>query len=221
MNPGASERPTALLFDWDNTLVDSWRVLHATMNATLRAMGHAEWSREEAEQRIRASMRDSFPKLFGPRWPDAEKVFYETYERIHIEALRACAGAEDLLAWAAGAGFYLGVVSNKRGVYLRAEARALGWERYFGRLAGAGDAARDKPAIEHVEAALVPGTVSLGRHVWFVGDTDIDLVCARNAGCVGVLVRGEAPVAGEFPEAAPDHYFPSLDALRAALVARL
>lgn len=213
-----STHPTALLFDWDNTLVNSWGVLHATMNETLRAMGQPIWSRVEAEQRIRTSMRDSFPILFGPRWPEAETVFYATYERLHIDALEACAGAEDLLAWAAGAGFYMGVVSNKRGGYLRKEAAALGWARYFSALVGAGDAARDKPALDHVEAALVPGAVTRGPHIWFIGDTDIDLVCARNAGCVAVLVRPEPPAPGEFADAPPDHYFRDLKGLKAALV---
>ena len=106
--------PGAILFDWDNTLVDSWGVLHATMNETLTAMGRETWSRAEAEARIRASMRDSFPILFGDRWPEAEKVFYTTYERLHIAALQACAGAEELLDWAASEGFYMGVVSNAR-----------------------------------------------------------------------------------------------------------
>jgi phosphoglycolate phosphatase len=212
-----STRPTALLFDWDNTLVNSWGVLHATMNETLRAMGQSVWSRTEAEQRIRTSMRDSFPILFGARAPEAEKVFYATYEKLHIEALEACTGAEELLAWAAGAGFYMGVVSNKRGSYLRKEAAVLGWERYFRKLVGAGDAARDKPALDHVEAALIPGEISRGTHIWFVGDTDIDLVCARNAGCVAVLIRAEPPAPGEFAEAPPDHYFPDLKGLQAAL----
>lgn len=211
--------PTALLFDWDNTLVDSWAVLHATMNETLLAMGKPAWSRVEAEQRIRASMRDSFPTLFGERWPDAEKIFYTTYEKLHVDALAPCPGAEELLEWASGQGFYLAVVSNKRGSYLRTEARALGWDRFFRKLAGAGDAARDKPALEHVEAALVAGEVELGPHVWFVGDTDIDIVCGRNAGCVTALVRADPPAPGEFADGAPDHHFSGLPELRAALQA--
>jgi phosphoglycolate phosphatase len=213
-------RPSALLFDWDNTLVDSWGVLHATMNETLAAMGKPVWTRAEAEDRIRASMRDSFPILFGERWPEAEKVFYATYERLHIASLQACAGAEDLITWAAGAGFYLGVVSNKRGGYLRAEAAHLGWDKYFARLAGAGDAARDKPAREHVEAALIGSEIVPGPHIWFVGDTDIDLVCARNTGCVAILVRPEPPRPGEFAAAPPDHYFPDLPTLRRELANR-
>ncbi|WP_374653022.1 HAD family hydrolase [Dongia sp.] len=214
-----STKPTALLFDWDNTLVDSWAVIHAAMNTTLEAMGHPRWSRSDAETRIRASLRDSFPGLFGDRWKEAEKIFYDSFEGLHLLELKPLAGAADLLAWAAEAGFYLGVVSNKRGPYLRQEAAHLGWDGYFSALAGAGDAARDKPAGEHVQLALNPGRLQPGRHVWFIGDTDIDLVCAHNNGCVPILVRPQPPHEGEFGDAAPQHYFPALSGLQAALQA--
>ena len=53
--------------------------------------------------------------------------------------------------------------------------------------------------------------------VWFVGDTDIDMNCAVNAGCLPVLLRREPRAAGEF-----DAYPPALH-LRdcAGLAARL
>ncbi|WP_374382756.1 HAD family hydrolase [Dongia sp.] len=212
-------RPVALLFDWDNTLVDSWAVIHAAMNETLEAMGHPRWSRTEAETRIRASLRDSFPGLFGERWKEAEKVFYGAFEKLHLLELKPLPGAGDLVAWAAAAGFYMGVVSNKRGPYLRKEAAHLGWDKYFAALAGAGDSARDKPAREHVQLALDPGGLQPGRHVWFIGDTDIDLICGHTNGCIPVLVRPQPPLAGEFGEAAPQHYFPGLADLKATLAA--
>lgn len=210
-------RPTVLLFDWDNTLLDSWSVIHAAMNETLEAMGQARWSREEAEARIRASMRDSFPILFRDRAKEAETVFYAAFERLHMQQLDPLPGAAELLAWASNAGFYLGVVSNKRGSYLRKEAAHLGWDKYFKALAGAGDAARDKPAREHVQKALDPGNLQPGPHVWFIGDTDIDLICGHNNGCIPVLIRPLPPHPGEFGDAAPQHYFPALSGLQAAL----
>ena len=45
--------PRAILFDWDNTLVESWGVIHEAMNLTLDAMGHVPWTREETETRVR------------------------------------------------------------------------------------------------------------------------------------------------------------------------
>jgi len=214
-------RPQAILFDWDNTLVDSWGVIHAAMNQTLGAMGHPLWSRADTESRVRASLRDGFPELFGERWKHAEEIFYRAFEAVHLQELAPLPGAAELLAELAVAGYYLGVVSNKRGNYLRLEAEQLGWHRHFHRLSGAGDAARDKPSREHVDHALGLGTAAAGPaagpDVWFVGDADIDMVCARNTGCRAVLVRAEAPTAAELAVAAPDLHFTDLPALAAHL----
>lgn len=198
--------PRAILFDWDNTLVETWGVIHETMNLTLAAMGHERWTREETETRVRASLRDSFPSMFGDRWRDAERVFYDSFAAIHLQHLRALPGAGEMLEDLAGQGLYLGVVSNKRGEYLRREAHHLGWTGHFRALAGAGDAVRDKPAIEHVRLAL--GDLACGTDVWLVGDADIDLKCATSAGCTPVLMRPAAPATGEFPGHEPALYFP-------------
>jgi phosphoglycolate phosphatase len=204
--------PRAILFDWDNTLVESWGVIHEAMNLTLDAMGHPRWTREETEQKVRASLRDSFPHLFGDRWKEAEKVFYDSFEAIHLAHLRPLTGAAELLTYLSKTlNLYVGVVSNKRGPFLRKEAAHLGWSDYFRKLAGAGDAARDKPALEHVQLALSElegGDLPAGPDIWFVGDADIDLKCAHNAGCMPILVRPKPPANGEFPGHEPSLYFP-------------
>lgn len=207
--------PRAILFDWDNTLVESWGVIHEAMNLTLAAMDHPLWTREETETRVRASLRDTFPGMFGERWREAERVFYDSFAAIHLKHLRALPGAGEMLADLAQQGLYLGVISNKRGEYLRREADHLGWTPHFRALAGAGDAARDKPAIEHVRLAL--GGLACGEDVWLVGDADIDLKCATNAGCTPVLMRPAAPAAGEFPGHEPALYFPGCAGLLAYL----
>jgi phosphoglycolate phosphatase len=212
--------PRAILFDWDNTLVASWGVIHEAMNLTLAAMDHPLWTREETETRVRASLRDTFPAMFGDRWRDAERVFYNSFAAIHLQHLRAMPGAGEMLAALAGQGLYLGVVSNKRGEYLRREADHLGWTGHFRKLAGAGDAARDKPAVEHVQLALSDlegGDLPAGPDVWFVGDADIDLKCAHNAACMPILVRPKPPGDGEFPGHEPSLYFPDCAGLLAYL----
>jgi len=191
--------PKAILFDWDNTLVDSWAMIHHAMTATFEAMGQRPWTLEETRRNVRKSARDSFPELFGARVDEATEVFYRTYESDHLKQLRALPGAEAMLrALAAAEDLLLGVVSNKRAPLLRLEAAELGWDRYFGPLVGATDAAKDKPAREVVDFALAGSGIAPGPEVWFVGDTDIDVLCARNASCTAILVRAEPPGEGEF-----------------------
>jgi len=203
------QRPVALLFDWDNTLVDTWPAIHHALAATFRAMGREPWTFEETRARVRASARDSFPALFGPHAEEAMEVFYRTFAADHLVKLRERPGATAMLERLHAAGFYLAVVSNKRGDLLREEADALDWTRLFRRIVGANDAVKDKPAVAPVHMALADGGLAPGPGIWFVGDTDIDLTCAANSGCVPVLLRPERPAPGEFVDHPPRIHFES------------
>jgi phosphoglycolate phosphatase len=200
-------RPRALLFDWDNTLVDSWGAIHHALEVTFEAMGQEPWTLDETRARVRRSAREAFPALFGARAEEATEIFYGAYEGSHLENLRPGDGAEPMLRGLADRGpYYLAVISNKRGDLLRREAAHLGWDNYFARLVGALDAARDKPAVEAVELALAGSGLVPGPEIWLVGDTDIDMACAVETGCLPVLLRPEPPGPGEFEGAAPRLY---------------
>lgn len=202
----AASKPKAIIFDWDNTLVDSWLIIQDAMNATFDEYGLARWTLDETRARVAKSMRDSFPQMFGEAWEKAGEAFYRHFEAIHIDRLVPLQGAAEALRDLADAGIYLGVVSNKNGRLLRMEAEHLGWDALFGQIIGAGDAERDKPAPDPVVLALSGSAIAPGPDVWFAGDAAIDLECARNAGCVGVLVREEAPHNGEFKGFEPTHH---------------
>jgi len=202
-------RPKAILFDWDNTLVDNWPAIADALNTTLVAMGQAPWTMEETLGRVRKSLRDSFPEMFGERWKEAEKIFYARFEEAHIEKLKPKVGASEMLEELRRQGFYLAIVSNKTGRYLRKECEHLGWSDYFTHIVGATDAERDKPDPEPLRKALEGSGHNLGRDVWYVGDADIDLECANNGACVPVLVRETEPQDGEFGDHQPTIYFKS------------
>ena len=203
--------PRAAIFDWDNTLVDSWATIHDAMNTTLAAMGHVQWTMEQTRERVRRSLREAFPDMFGDRWEDAREIFYQRFREVHLDMLEPLEGAEALLHLLAGRGVYLGVVSNKLGEHLRREAAHLGWDTLFARLVGATDTARDKPAPDPVELVLSPGGMAPGNDVWFVGDTWVDLECAHNSGCTGILIRETEPGRGEFDGCEPALYFSDHD----------
>ena len=211
--PPPSALPKAVIFDWDNTLVDTWPIIHDALNHTFRTFGLREWTMEETHAKVRKSLRDSFPGLFGDAWEDAGDVFYERYGAIHAEKLQPADRAADLIRSLADRGVYLCVVSNKKGPFLRTEADALGWRDYFGAMVGATDATRDKPARDPVDMALDPGGHVAGEGIWFVGDADIDMECAHGAGCVPILVRAHPPGLDEFGDFPPALHFSDCDSL--------
>jgi phosphoglycolate phosphatase len=196
------QRPRAILFDWDNTLVDSWSVIHEALVVTFQAMGRAPWTLGETKQRVRHSLRDAFPRLFGTRWEEARRLYLDAFTAIHLERLTPVGGAEALLAGLAQDGYHLAVVSNKTGALLRREAEHLGWSRYFRRMVGAGDASADKPDPAVVDAALSGRGIDPAE-TWLVGDTALDIECAAAAGCVPVLLLALGALAEETPKASP------------------
>ncbi len=143
--PQGLTRPRAILFDWDNTLVDSWTTIHEALNAVMAAMEKPLWSLRETKERVRLSLRESFPLHFGERWEEARRIYLDVFRTIHLDRLRPLPGRDELLHALAAEGMFLGVVSNKTGTLLRCEAERIGWSELFGSVIGAGDAAQDKP----------------------------------------------------------------------------
>ena len=197
-------RPRVVVFDWDNTLVASWEIIHESLHLTFRDLEREPWSFDQTKAWVRRSMRDSFPDLFGADAGRAERLFYRHYRANHLRRLTPLAGAAHTLAALQRNGVRLAVVSNKQGDLVRDEALHLGWSEYFGRIVGAEDAPADKPAPEAMTMALEGTDITPGAEVWYVGDTGIDVTCARNAACVSVIVSADPPRDGD-RACVPDH----------------
>lgn len=198
--------PAAILFDWDNTLVDGWAAIGAGLNDAFAAFGLPLWSREEVLANVRMSLRDSFPKIFGADWERARDIFYEGVRARHLEVLRPMPGVEAMLPALAAAARPLGVVSNKQGPLLRREAEHLGWSPRFGAVVGAGDAEADKPSAAPILLCLERMGLTASAAIWYVGDTEVDMMAARNAGCTAVLL-GDAAHDGGVGNCTPDLHF--------------
>ncbi|MCX8515973.1 MAG: HAD-IA family hydrolase [Alphaproteobacteria bacterium] len=139
--------PQLILFDWDNTLVDSWNVIHDAMMQTFeRLQIKPLWqAKAETQQRGQRSLRDSFPALFGARAEEAKKIYYEEYLALHLREITALTGAGETLALLRDKGIALGVISNKAHPILLTEIAHLGWQDFFYGVVGAGLANADKP----------------------------------------------------------------------------
>lgn len=208
------ERPSVLLYDWDNTLVDGWAGITAALNATFTAFDRPLWTVDDTRNRVRVSLRESFPVMFGDRWEQARDIFYETLTHQHLNHVSPMPGVPDVLE--AGASWPQGVVSNKAGAFLRREVVHLGWSGFFGPVVGAGDATADKPSPAPIHLALAQLSRTADVSVWYMGDTALDMQAAKAAGVTAVLI-GNADHDGGIEHAAPHLHFPSALDLRARL----
>jgi phosphoglycolate phosphatase len=193
--------PSLLLYDWDNTLVDGWAGITAALNATFIAFDKPLWTVEDTRNRVRVSLRESFPVMFGDKWEAARDIFYATLTDRHLDHVTPMPGVTEALR--IGSAWPQGVVSNKAGDFLRREVTHLGWGAHFGAIVGAGDARADKPDAAPILLALERMGQRPDKSVWYLGDTALDMQAARAAGVTAVLI-GNALHDGGVEQAAPD-----------------
>lgn len=182
-------KPKAVIFDWDNTLVDTWELMHASLNHTLTQAGLPSWTLIEVKQKLHGSMREHFPKMFGEKYEEMRQIYYSYYMQNHLQYLSPLGGAVAVLRLLQEQGIHIMLVSNKRGDILRKEVDFLHWREFFQSIIGAEDAAQDKPSPLPAQKAITDCRLNMAHiaDVWFVGDTIVDMQCAVNAGCQPVL----------------------------------
>lgn len=201
------KKPKAILFDWDNTLADTWPTIHQALFKTFIAMGHEPWSMEVTKERVHRSLRDSFPEIFGDRWQEAGDLYLKHFKEIHLTMLDPLMHAEEVLSALKTTDIYVAVVSNKTGENLRLEVDHIGWNQYFSKVIGAKDAKQDKPSILPVLMALDGSGITPSADVWFVGDSVTDMECAHNAGCVAVFYGDQNLADARFKNYQPHMHF--------------
>lgn len=181
-------KPKAVIFDWDNTLVDTWPLIQTAIDKTMVEMGFEPWGLEKVRNTVHKSMRESFPAIFGDKWEQAGEFYKNTYRSIHLDNINLLEGSLDLINLLEEKGILQFIVSNKMGATLRKEADKIGVSNKFFSLIGAGDADHDKPSKDPVDLALMGSGLDPEKdEIWFIGDTIADIDCAYNSGCRPIL----------------------------------
>ncbi len=180
--------PKAIIFDWDNTLADTWPLIARAINNTMRFMNKEEWSLQKVKDTVHKSMRESFPEIFGDNWQKAGEVYKNSYRDIHLSELALLPQALEFLNKLEEKNILAFVVSNKIGATLRKEIKNLQIENKFFSIIGSMDAAKDKPSVDPVTLALSGSGLDPAKDkIWFVGDTIADVNCAYNSNCQPII----------------------------------
>lgn len=186
----------AIIWDLDGTLLDTLDDLTASTNAALLAHGYAPRTRAEIRRFVGNGVKNLISRaLPTPDRPDFDAVFADF--RVHYAAHcndRTCPypGILPVLDRLHAQGIPMAVVSNK----LDSAVREL-CELHFGSLidvaVGECEGIRRKPAPDTVFRAMELLGV---RRAVYVGDSEVDVATARNAGlpciCVSWGFRSEA-----------------------------
>lgn len=193
--------PKAILFDWDNTLVDTWPLIHGGMQFVFENRGLTPWTLQEAKDRCHESARDAFPKIFPDDWQSAIDDFYKYVRAQHVSETVLLPFARELVESLAILNISLGIVSNKTKDILVQEIEHLGFSEHFGVIVGSGDAVRDKPDAAPLLLALDQLNISPAMDVWMIGDTPADWTAAKAAGVRAIGVgASDMPVGNSAPD---------------------
>ncbi len=181
---------TAILFDLDGTLLDTLGDLHAAVNHVLTEFGYPTHTVENV-CRFVGNGAGQLIRLAVPQGADPQPVLaaFQTYYAAHCDILtKPYAGIPQVLE-ALRQRYPLAVVSNKPDRAVKELAKI-----YFPALYARGESedCPRKPAPDMVRKAME--ALNVDRCV-YVGDSDVDIMTARNAGvpCISVTwgFRGE------------------------------
>ena len=181
----------AVLFDLDGTLLNTLQDLADATNAALAAFGLPADTVDEVRRfvgnGVRLLMERAVPG--GAQHPQFEEIlaYFKEYYAAHCRVNTApYPGVLPMLETLQAAGVPVAVISNKFDGAVKQLAAA-----YFGpRVAlavGEKPGVRKKPAPDAVLHALDQLGVAPQRAV-YIGDSDVDVATARNAGTDGIAV---------------------------------
>ena len=208
----------ALIFDLDGTLIDSKLDLALAVNAALEHLGRSPLEHE----RIYSYVGDGAPALIrralgeGVTEAQAEGAlsFFLQYYRAHmLDNTLPYPGVREGLGQLAG--YEMAVLTNKPVRFSRAILNGLDLSRHFRYVYGGNSFERKKPDPMGVEVLL--RDLGAGpREAMVVGDSEVDVLTARNAGiwaCGVTYGLGS----GRLAQAPPDLLLDSLTELAAHL----
>ncbi len=194
------QKPKAIIFDWDNTLVDTWPLIQRAINSTMVAMNKEEWSLKKVKDTVHKSMRESFPEIFGDNWQKAGDIYRNSYRSIHLDELTLLPSALKLINKLCEKNILQMIVSNKIGVTLRKETKKLNLADKFFSIIGSMDADFDKPNRAPFDLALSASGLTEQDHIWFIGDTVADIECAYDTNCQPIIFGYDSAVSKTIPE---------------------
>ncbi len=183
--------PDAIFWDWDGTLVDSYGFLNDAHNYTLQALGFSPFKEGEYKQYFGKPRDILYPAIYKDKADQALKHFQD-YVLKNSDKIELLEGAKSVIDYLAEQNILMGIVSNKKSSFILEELKHLGWnDGRFKVVIGSGDAPEDKPSGAPLRLALDQCDLNVEQHnVWYVGDTENDLACAKDVECPALFLTG-------------------------------
>ena len=180
---------TAVIWDLDGTLFDSYPVIVESIYLTFKECG-IDLTREQIkEYAIRSSSNALFYKIADERGIAAESLFqrYREISRDKYREIKCIAGAVEILEVLKDRGVRHYVFTH-RGKTTVPVLDNLGMTACFDEILTSESGFARKPDPDALTYLLRTHQLD-PKHTYYVGDRQLDMACAKNAGISGILLR--------------------------------
>lgn len=188
MKPIITQPIRAVIFDLDGTLIDTAAEIAVAVNHTLRELGLRELAKKDVENLIGRGVHSMIERALaqvGARGVDVEAAvarFEGHYERTVGTSAELYPGVREGVELLRDRGYALSVVTNKPRFFTEKLLERLGVRDHFAGVVCGDDGLPRKPRREMLDAAC-RAMASANEASLMIGDSDNDIVAARNAGC--------------------------------------
>ena len=177
-----------ILFDLDGTLIDSTEAILESFHNSFRVYDFPFPDDEQIKALIGHPLDVMYRELGVKEelvW-DFVNTYKEHYRKISTKKTVLLKNAKEAVQTAAEFAS-LGIVTTKTGEYSRILMEHFGLMDKFDVLIGREDVQNPKPHAEPILKALEKFDTA-NKEIWMIGDTQIDLLSAKNAGVNGIGV---------------------------------
>jgi HAD superfamily hydrolase (TIGR01549 family) len=201
-------RLSAVLFDWDGTLVDSAESTYRSYVKVFAAFG-ISFDRRRFAETYSPNWQETYRQvgLREEHWPAADREWLVHYGS---ETNALLPGVLSALARLSGAGFRLGLVTSGERHRVTTEMSSLGVAAFFHAVVCGDDLPHKKPRPEPLLLALDRLMVGAADAA-YVGDSPEDVLMTRAAGAFAVAIPGGFPNHRALEASIPDARAESLD----------
>jgi HAD superfamily hydrolase (TIGR01509 family) len=209
---------TGVIFDIDGTLVDSFSTLYTVFNQGLRDFGLKPVPIEFLIRSFKKhlTLGETLREVSSPPLPESvmercrEKIL-ELYRSAETESVRPFPGTLELFKslkeWGGKIGIATGRTSKPEMEWAR--FRRYGLDGYIDALVTSAEVGSRKPAPDAILTCAERLNVPIA-HCVVVGDTEFDIVAAKRAGAIAVVIATGQESADLLSQANPDLIFENL-----------
>ena len=202
-------RLRAVLFDWDGTLLDSYRADASAYLQMFQVMG-IPWGLAELKRHYSPDWYRVYraAKMPPQQWAEADRLWRHFYKTERPVLQRNARSILERLA----RNYRLGLVTSGSNGRVQGQLRAFGLERLFPVQVFGDQTPRKKPHPAPIQIAIKRLGLDPAACV-YIGDAPEDVEMARRAGVAAVGIIGQSPVPQRLRESRPEALVANLTAL--------